>query len=63
MVQSSPLSRRRLAGGALTVVSPDKTEESGFSYFEQGLSAAVRFMCKHILVTPLGNRLLHARQA
>jgi hypothetical protein len=47
----------------LTATGPDKIGPSDLPYFEQELSALVHFMCKHILVTPLGNQLLHARQA
>jgi hypothetical protein len=36
--------------------------QSNFCSFEHGLSVPVHFMCEHILVTLLGNRLLQARQ-
>jgi hypothetical protein len=48
---------------SLTAVRTDETGLSGLPYFEQELPALVHFVCEHILVTPLGNRLLHVRQA
>jgi hypothetical protein len=40
-----------------------ETGQSSFYCFEQGLLVSVRFVWQHIFATPLGNRLLQARQA
>jgi hypothetical protein len=65
MVHASPpygrhLVRRgaphRSPAAPLTVVDPDKTGQSNFYSFEQGLPVPVRFVCQHILATPLGNQ-------
>jgi hypothetical protein len=47
----------------LTAIVSNKTRTFGLPCFEQELSALVHFVCKYILATPLGHRLLHARQA
>jgi hypothetical protein len=39
----------------LTVIGLDETRPSGLPYLEQELRALVHFVCKHILMTPLGN--------
>jgi hypothetical protein len=72
VVHASSPSRHHLVGGGaphrsptslLTAIGPEKTGLLDFYSFKQGLSVPVHFMWQHILMTPLGNRLLQARQA
>jgi hypothetical protein len=47
----------------LTAAGADEIGPSGLPSFKQELLALVHFMSEYILVTPLGNQLLQARQA
>jgi hypothetical protein len=64
--EGRPRRSRRCPWLPLELTEPNslfcQTRPSNLPSFKQELSALVHFMCEHILMTPMGNRLLQAHQ-